>query len=235
MQNALYMNDSYLKDFEAEVVSVKDDKFVVLSQTAFYPNGGGQPADTGTLICNNEEHPVVFVGKFEGKISHEVSKPGLKAGDKVTGKVSWERRYKHMRMHTAAHIIDAVFYQKEKALCTGNQIGEDKTRIDFSSETLTREKMQEYINLSNDIIKQNIGVKIYSMKRDDAMKIEGMVKLAGAMPPNIQELRIVEIPGVDIQADGGTQVANTSEIGVIEFLQFENRGKSNKRLYYKLK
>ena len=229
------MNDSYLKEFEAEVVSVKDDKFIVLSQSAFYPNGGGQPADTGSFICNNEEYPVVFVGKFEGKISHEVSKPGLKVGDKVTGRVNWERRYKHMRMHTAAHIIDAVFYQKEKALCTGNQIGEDKTRIDFSSETLTREKMQEYINMSNSIIKQNIGVKIYTLPRDEALKIEGMVKLVGAAPPNVSHLRIVEIPGVDIQADGGTQVANTSEIGEIEFLQFENRGKANKRLYYKLK
>ena len=89
MQNALYMNDSYLKEFEAEVVSVKDGKYVVLNQTAFYPNGGGQPADTGTLICNNEEYPVVFAGKFEGKISHEVSKQGLKVGDKVIGKINW--------------------------------------------------------------------------------------------------------------------------------------------------
>ena len=235
MKEALYMNDSYLKEFEAEVVSVKDDKYVVLDKTAFYPNGGGQPADTGTLICNNEEYPIVFAGKFEGKISHEVSKPGLKIGDKVLGKINWDRRYKLMRMHTAAHIIDAVFYLKEKALCTGNQIGEEKTRIDFSSETLTREKMQEYISLSNEIIRKEIGVKIYTMKREEALKIDGMVKLAGVMPPNIHELRIVEIPGVDIQADGGTQVNNTSEIGEIEFLQFENRGKSNKRLYYKLK
>ena len=232
MENALYMNNSYLKEFEAVVESVKDDKFIVLDKTAFYPSGGGQPNDIGVIVCNGEEYPVVYVGKFSGKISHEVSKPGLKEGDRIIGRIDWNRRYKHMRMHTAAHILDAVFYQKENALCTGNQIGVDKTRIDFSSETLTREKMEEYVKLSNDIAKKGIDVKIYTMNRDEAMKIPGIVKLADAMPPEIHELRIVEIPGIDIQADGGTQVKNTSEIGEIRFLQFENRGKSNKRLYY---
>src|SRR3989344_216482 len=106
MQNALYMNDSYLKEFEAVVESVKDGKYIVLSQTAFYPQGGGQPSDTGALACDGEEDPVVFAGKLDGKISHEVSKPGLKDGNKVTGKSDWERRYRYMRMHTAAHIID---------------------------------------------------------------------------------------------------------------------------------
>ena len=232
MENALYMDDSYLKEFEAVVESVKDDKYIVLDKTAFYPTGGGQPSDTGVMICKGEEYPVVYVGKFSSKISHEIAKPGLKEGDRIIGKIDWHRRYKLMRMHTAAHIIDAVFYQKENALCTGNQIGPDKTRIDFSSETLNREKMEEYIKVSNEIAKKGIDVKIYTMKKDEALKIPGIVKLAGAMPPDIHELRIVEIPGVDIQADGGTQVKNTSEIGEIKFLQFENRGKSNKRLYY---
>src|SRR3989344_2556505 len=173
MKSALYMNDSCIKEFEATVEEVKDDKFVILDKTAFYPNGGGQPYDTGIMICNNEEYPVVFVGKFSGKISHEVSKPGLNPGDKVQCKINWERRYKHMRMHTAAHIIDAVFYQKENALCTGNQIGLEKTRIDFSSETLTREKMEEYIKLSSEIAKKGIDLKIYTLPKDEAMKIPG--------------------------------------------------------------
>jgi len=234
MKGALYMNDSYLKEFEAVVESVKDDKYVILDKTAFYPTGGGQPHDTGVMVCNNEEYPVVHVGKFSGIISHEVGKAGLKPGDKVIGRIDWDRRYRLMRMHTAAHIIDAVFYQRENALCTGNQINVDKTRIDFSSETLNREKMEEYIRLSSEIAKKGVDVKIYAMKKEEALKIPGIVKLAGAMPPDIDELRIVEIPGVDIQADGGTQVKNTSEIGEIKFLQFENRGKSNKRLYYTL-
>ena len=112
MKNALYMTDSYLKEFEATVESVKDDKFVILNQSAFYPNGGGQPHDTGSMICNGEEYPVVFVGKFSGQISHEVSKVGLKAGDIVKCKIDWDRRYRHMRMHTAAHIIDAILYNE---------------------------------------------------------------------------------------------------------------------------
>src|SRR3989338_5756438 len=147
MQNALYMTDSYLKEFEATVESVKDDKFVVLSQTAFYPKGGGQEHDTGALLCNGEEYPVVFAGKFDGKISHEVSKPGLKIGDKVTGKIDWDRRYRHMRMHTAAHIIDAILYNESGALCTGNQLGMEKSRIDFSLDVLDRDKIQQYVDI----------------------------------------------------------------------------------------
>ena len=137
MENALYMTDSYLKEFEAVVESVKDDKFVILDQTAFYPQGGGQPHDTGVMQLNDDDYPVIFAGKFEGKISHEVSKPGLKVGDKVTGKIDWERRYRHMRMHTAAHIIDAVLFNESGALCTGNQLGLEKSRIDFSLDVLT--------------------------------------------------------------------------------------------------
>ena len=232
MKNALYMNDSYTKEFEASVENVKDDKFIVLDKTAFYPTGGGQPHDTGMMILNNEQYPVVYVGKFDGNISHEVAKPGLKAGDKVLCRIDWDRRYRLMRMHTAAHIIDAVVYQKANALCTGNQIGVDKTRIDFSVESLDREKMQQYIMTANEIAKKAIEVKIYFMKRDEALKIPGIVKLAAATPPNVEELRIVEIPNVDIQADGGTQVKNTAEIGEIQFLSVENRGKNNKRVYY---
>ena len=100
MKGALYMDDSYLKEFEAAVESVKDGKYIVLDKTAFYPIGGGQPHDTGTMICNGDEYPIVYVGKFSGMISHEVAKPGLKEGDKVTGRIDWNRRYRLMRMHT---------------------------------------------------------------------------------------------------------------------------------------
>ncbi|MBI4451811.1 alanyl-tRNA editing protein [Candidatus Woesearchaeota archaeon] len=234
MENALYMKDSYLKEFEAVVESVKDDRYIVLSQTAFYPKGGGQEHDTGILICNGEEYPVVFAGKFEGKISHEISKPGLKLGDKVTGKIDWDRRYRHMRMHTAAHIIDAILYNEAKALCTGNQLGIDKSRIDFSLDVLDREKIQQYIDMANEWVNKAIDVKIYFLPREEALKIPGVVKLAAVMPPEVKELRIVEIPGIDLQADGGTQVKNTSEIGKISLVSVENKGKNNRRMYYTL-
>lgn len=226
------MQDSYTKEFESVVESVKDDKFIVLDKTAFYPTGGGQPHDTGIMTCNNEEYHVIYVGKLSGQISHEVGKQGLKIGDKIIGRIDWDRRYRLMRMHTAAHIIDAILYKEAGALCTGNQLGVDKSRIDFSLETLDREKMQGYIAEANEIVKRAIDVKIYFMKKDEALKIPGVVKLADVMPPEAEELRIVEIPEVDLQADGGTQVKNTSEIGEIKFLSVENKGKNNRRLYY---
>ena len=235
MENALYMNNSYLNEFEAVVESVKDDKFVVLDRTAFYPTGGGQPYDTGVMICSNEEYPVIYAGKFSGKISHEVSKSGLKAGDKVIGRIDWDRRYKFMRMHTAAHLLISIFNRESNVLITGNQIDEDKTRIDFNMENFDREKIMQYIETANDIIKQDLPVKTYYLPREEAMKIPGVVKLAGALPPDVHTLRIVEIPGVDLQADGGTHVKSLAEVGTIEFVKAENKGKDNRRVYYTVK
>ena len=232
MENELYMEDSYLKDFEAVVESVKDDKYVVLDKSSFYPSGGGQPHDTGTIICNGEEYPVVYVGKFSGKISHEVSKQGLKAGGKVIGKIDWERRYKLMRMHTAAHLLISIFNKEANVLITGNQLDVDKSRIDFNMENFDREKIIQYISMANEIIKQDLPVKVYNLPREEAMRINGVVKLAGALPPDVNELRIVEIPGIDIQADGGTHVKSLSEIGAIDFVKAENKGKENRRVYY---
>ena len=229
------MNDSYLKEFEATVESVKDDKYVILDKTAFYPTGGGQPHDTGTFVCNGEDYPVVYTGKFSGQVSHEVSKPGLKIGDKVIGRINWDRRYKFMRMHTAAHILISIFNRESNVLITGNQIDEDKTRIDFSMENFDREKIVKYIGMANEVIKQDLPVKTYYLPREEAMKIPGVVKLANALPPDVKNLRIVEIPGIDIQADGGTHVKSLSEIGEIVFLEAENKGKDRKRVYYTVK
>ena len=232
MESALYLTDSYVKEFEAAVESVKDDKYIVLNSTYFYPNGGGQPFDTGVISTNGQDYPVVFVGKFEGKISHEVGKGGLQVGDKVFGRIDWDRRYRLMRMHTAAHIIDAILYNEAKALCTGNQLGTDKSRIDFSLDVLDRDKIQQYIDMANEWVQKAIDVKIYFLPREEALKIPGVVKLAAVMPPEVKELRIVEIPGIDLQADGGTQVKNTSEIDKISLVSVENKGKNNRRMYY---
>ena len=232
MENALYMNNSYIKEFEAIVESVKDDKFVVLDRTAFYPTGGGQPYDNGIMDCNGEEYPVVYTGKLSGQISHEVSKPGLRAGDKIIGRINWDRRYKFMRMHTAAHLLISIFNKQSNVLITGNQIDEDKTRIDFDMKDFDREKIIKYVHTANEIIRQNLPVKTYYLPREEAMKIPGVVKLAGALPPDVHTLRIVEIPGIDLQADGGTHVRSLSEIGTIEFVKAENKGKDNRRVYY---
>ena len=234
MTEALYMNDSYLKEFDSEVVEVNRN-VVVLDKTAFYPNGGGQPNDLGTIECNGKMFNVINVTKASGTIFHHVDAEGLAAGDKVHCTIDWVRRYRLMRMHTAAHIIDAILYKESGALCTGNQLGVDKSRIDFSLDAIDREKMQHFIDLANEAAERSVDVKIYSMKREEALKIPGIVKLAAAMPPNVEELRIVEIPNIDMQADGGTQVGNTSEIGKIELVSMENKGKNNRRVYYTLR
>lgn len=238
MTEALYMEDSYLREFEAKVVSVTkggDNKFfVVLDRTAFYPNSGGQPHDTGKMVKDGAEYPVVYVGKFSGEISHEVSKEGLKEGDTVKGIIDWERRYALMRMHTAAHIISEVFHKNSGALITGNQLGLDKSRIDFSLENFDREKISEYFQEANEIISKDLKIKTYFLPREEAMKIENITKLANVLPPKVKELRIVEIEGFDVQADGGTHVKSTKEIGKIEFLKAENKGKNNRRVYFRV-
>jgi len=236
--NALYMEDSYLREFEAKVVSVtkggEGKFFVVLDRTAFYPDSGGQPYDTGKMVKDGIEYPVVYVGKFSGKISHEVPKEGLKEGDVIKGDVDWDRRYALMRMHTAAHIISEVFHKDSGAFITGNQLGLEKSRIDFSLENFDREKMREYFAKANEIVEKDLKVKMYFLPREEAMKIENVTKLANALPPKVKELRIVEIEGFDMQADGGTHVKSTKEIGKIEFLKAENKGKDNRRVYFRL-
>ena len=229
------MEDSYLKEFEAIVESVKDDKYVILDKSAFYPQGGGQPYDTGVFIRDNEEFPVVYVGKFSGRISHEVGKAGLKQGDKIIGKIDFSRRYKLMRMHTAAHLLSSIFHNKTGAMITGNQLDLDKSRIDFSLENFDREKIQEYCDMSNQVIEKDLPVKIYTLPREEAMKIPDVVKLAAALPPQVEKLRIVEIEDVDKQADGGCHVKSLKEIGKIEIIKAENKGKNNRRVYYIVK
>ncbi len=235
MDNALYMDNCYLKEFEATVESVKDDKYVILSQTAFYPLGGGVACDTGVLLKGDEEFPVVYVGKFDDKISHEVSKPGLKQGDKVVGIIDWERRYKLMQLHTAAHLLASVFHNNGNALITGNKIEPDCARMDFSLENFDRAIIDEYAKIANELIQKNAPVKIHYMKREEALKIPDMIKLANKMPPDVETLRIVEIEGVDKQADGGCHVNSLKEIGEIQILKIENKGKSNRRVYFDVK
>lgn len=234
MLKALYLQDSYLKECDATVVSVKDDKYVVLDQTIFYPKGGGQPWDTGKMVCEDDIYNVVYVGKFRGDISHEVDKPGLKLGDEVHCTLDWNRRYKLMRSHTAAHTLAAILVNETGALITGNQLEENKVRFDFSLEDFNREVFKGYIDEANELFRQDIPVTSYELPREEAMKIPGVVKLAKALPPNIPVLRIVEIEGLDKQADAGTHVKNLKEVRTIEMMKAENKGKNNRRVYFRL-
>jgi misacylated tRNA(Ala) deacylase len=234
MTKALFLVNSYLKESPATVVSVKDGKFVRLDQTIFYPRGGGQPHDTGKIIKGNEVYNVVYVGKFSGDISHEVDHAGLQAGDGVSCVLNWERRYKLMRSHTAAHVLAGLLNKGTGALITGNQLEEDHVRFDFSLEKFDRGLLETYLEKANKLFGADISVKWYELPREEAMKISGVVKMAAAFPPDLPTLRIVEIVGVDIQADGGTHVRNLREIGKVELVKTENKGKNNRRIYFKL-
>jgi Ser-tRNA(Ala) deacylase AlaX len=234
MSKALFLSDSYLKESSATVVSVKDGKYVTLDQTIFYAKGGGQPYDTGKIIRDTEVFNVVYVGKFSGEISHEVDRAGLQPGDKVHSVLDWEKRYKLMRSHTAAHVLAALLNKGTGALITGNQLEEDHVRFDFNLEKFDRTLLEEYLAKANELFDTDVPVKWYELPREEAMKIPGVVKMADAFPPDLPALRIVEIVGVDKQADGGTHVRNLREIGKVELVKTENKGKNNRRIYFKL-
>jgi Ser-tRNA(Ala) deacylase AlaX len=229
MTKKLFWDDMYAKEFTAKVKSI-DGNRVVLDQTTFYPRGGGLLGDTGTL----EGAKVVDTVKGDGEeIVHVLESPAnFTPGREVHGTLDWDRRYKIMRMHTSAHLLSSIFNKEIGALITGNQIEPEKSRIDFSLEDFDRDRMLTCCNQANDAIAKNPQVKTYFLKKEDAMKIPGIVKLAAAAPPDLQELRIVEIVGYDTQADGGVHVKSVGEIGRIEPLKFENKGKSNRRLYF---
>ncbi len=227
MTEKLYLKDSYLKEIEATVLE-KDGNKVILDRTIVYPGGGGQPMDKGFI----NGVPVVKVERE--KPFHVLEGEAPEIGEKVKVTIDWDFRYRIMRMHTAAHVLASVFYKEYNAKITGNQLGYEKTRFDFNVPEFNRELLEEAVKKANDILSKDIELKIYEMPREEAFKIPEIVKLAGALPPNIPILRIVEIPGIDIQADGGTHVKNLREVGTIKILKMENKGKNNRRIYYGL-
>ncbi len=234
MTEALYMDDSYLKKWSAKITSVKDDKYVVLDKTAFYPKGGGQPWDEGTIEVNGDKYNVVYVGKFSGQISHEVDKPGLKEGDEVECELNWDRRYTYMRYHTAAHMLSNILLNRADAKITGNQIEVEKTRMDFSMENYSPEKLKAFIEETNKVVNQNLEVTLEYLTRAEVMEKPELARLAVGLP-NLKEYRIVKIGDFDQQVDGGTHVKQTSEIGQIEITKTVNKGKNNRRVYFILK
>jgi Ser-tRNA(Ala) deacylase AlaX len=225
----LYWEDAYIREFDGTISSVNGNQ-VVLDQTAFHPHGGGLLGDLGSL--NSTKVVDTVKGENDSIVHVMESTNGLSVGSRAHGTIDWDRRYRIMRMHTSAHLLSSIFNKETGALITGNQIEPDKSRIDFSLENFDREKMLLLCQQANDAIVKNPPVKTYFMQREEAMKIPGIIKLAAAAPPDVKELRIVEIEGYDIQADGGVHVKSLGEISKIDPLKFENKGKSNRRLYF---
>jgi len=218
----------YMKEFEAKVVTSEGNR-VVLDQTAFNPRGGGLVSDVGTLNGLR----VMEVVKEEEEIVHLIEQPTtMKGGEAVHGELEWIRRYRIMRMHTAAHILSAVVNRETGALITGNQIAPHESRVDLSLDQFDREKLAHYIELVNGVVRRAVDVETLFMRREQVLATPGLVKLAAASPPAVEMLRIVKIGDVDAQADGGVHVRNSKEIGKVVGLRTENKGKSNRRLYF---
>lgn len=231
MTEKLFWTDAYIREFDGWVEAVEETG-VKLDRTAFNPRGGGLVSDVGKL--NGAE--VVEVVKKDEEVYHVLGGgASLRPGDAVHGVIDWERRHRVMRMHTTAHILSAIVNRETGALITGNQIAPDESRIDFSLEAFDRERFGGYVKMANDAASSGAAVTSFFMKREEALRTPGFVKLAGALPPEVEDLRIVKIGEIDTQADGGVHVKNTSEIGEIVVNKIENKGKSNRRLYFSLK
>jgi misacylated tRNA(Ala) deacylase len=234
MTNLMYLQDAYVREFDATVVSV-EGKYVVLDSTLFYAVGGGQPHDEGVLTCNNKDYNVMFVKKIGPDVSHEVDHEGLKVGDLVHGVLDWGRRYRLMRYHTACHVLSAVLHNQTGALITGNQLDVDKARVDFNLDDFSREKIEQFVVLANEALATDAVVKVYSLSKDVVLQDATLVKLAKKeFLDKLEIVRIVEIGSIDKQADGGTHVKSLKEVGTISLLKIENKGKNNRRVYFTL-
>jgi misacylated tRNA(Ala) deacylase len=229
------MDDSYLKEFDATVKSA-NGKYIILDRTAFFPKGGGVEHDTGMIIrkADNMVFKVIYTGKFEGEISHEVESEGLKQGDLVHCTVDWDRRYLLMRYHTAAHVVSGVFNREFNLMITGNQLTLEKGRIDLDMEVLDLELIKKGFEKANELIRKDLPVEVYYKSMEEAKKDPTLFKLAIGFPHDIDTLRIVDIKGFDAQADGSCHVKSLKEIGKIVFLEAVNKGKNNRRVYFKI-
>jgi misacylated tRNA(Ala) deacylase len=230
MTELLFLQDSYLKEFDALVTEIAGDG-VVLDRTAFYAGGGGQPHDTGTLVAGGQECPVTRVGRSEGKIIHRIQGDPPPAGSEVTGHIDWERRYSLMRTHTALHILCGVVWRDYGARVTGGDMQPGTARMDFELETITAEFAHEIEERVNAEVAAARDILVDNLTRAEADHHPDLIRTrVNLLPPAIAQVRTIDISGLDLQADGGTHVANTMEVGRIKVVGHESKGRINKRL-----
>ena len=232
MLEELFRQDAYLKEADASVTAV-EERGVRLDRSIFYPTGGGQPGDTGVLRWDGGEARIVDSVKADGgDVLHVLAPdaPRPAVGTKVHAVLDWERRYRHMRMHTAMHVLSAVI----KGNVTGGQVGADKSRLDFNleGEVPTKEWVTEEINK---LLATDHPVDAQWITDEEMTSRPELVKTMSVRPPmGVGKVRLLKIDGVDLQACGGTHVANTSEIGRVECTKVENKGKMNRRFIISL-
>ena len=228
---------TYKKEFQSKVTAVYPG-IVELEETAFYHLGGGQPSDKGTLNWKDGESIVYDVRK-KNRIRHMVEGDLPEVGDSVEGKLNWNRRYTHMRMHTSQHLVSAIVSDLYGSDTVGNQIGSDKSRIDFKPLKLNMNEIDDLIDLTNEYIAKDINVNISEANRSD---LEGNPEIRSSMssglwkllPKSVTRLRVISIGEIDVCPCAGTHVRSLKEIGKVEFVKRDNKGAGKQRLTYTL-
>lgn len=237
MTELVYLHDCYKKELETTVLSASEHDgniLIELEQTIFYPTGGGQPHDEGVIVKDSSTYQVTAVYKFKDKVFHVVDKIGLQKGDKVICRIDWQRRHRLMRMHTAAHIISDLLEAEANTLVSSNQLGLEKSRIDFTLEDFDREFLQGFEKKANEIVHRSLPIKKYFVSRETAEKDKGLFTLLKGFPEDIEKVRVVDIDGFDKTACGGTHLDSTSEVKGVKFLKFENKGAKRRRIVFTL-
>lgn len=235
MTELLYQTDSYINEFNAVVTEVNPEtRGVKLDRTAFYPGGGGQPHDLGVLHGNQNVYKVVKIERGNWHIID--AGDGLpQVGDEVRGVLDWDRRYKLMRTHTAMHILCGVVWRDYGASVTGGNMEPLEGRMDFEFERMQRELVDEIEAKINAEVQAARDLKVNILPREEAFQIPDLIRTKiNLLPEGIAEVRTVEIVGLDLQADGGTHVANTREVGQIRIKDYKSKGGINKRIYIEL-
>ncbi len=224
----LFETNSYLREFKSKVINInEEEKKIELEKTVFYGKSGGQPGDLGKLIYENIEIEVLETIKQDGKIINLVNNvKDLTIGSEVEGKIDWDIRYKHMKMHTALHLMCSII----PLGVTGGQIGYNKSRLDFNdpNKEINKEELEKKINLlveeNHEVTSEVIDSKILDEKPE-------LVRTMSVKPPQTNDkIRLIKIGSVDIQPCGGTHVKSTKEIGKIKIGKIENKGKMNRRV-----
>jgi misacylated tRNA(Ala) deacylase len=235
MTAELFLEDAYLREFSAGVEGL-NGREVILERTVFYPGGGGQPADKGSLGVGPIQASVVDVRREGGDIIHVLDGAIPGTVKELNGTLDWERRHAHMRYHTALHVLSAVMDGAFEARVTGGQMRTDRARMDFSFPgEWTAEVVGEMERLANEALALNRPVKVYEISREEALERPELIRTqVNLVPKRVETVRVVEIEGIDAQADGGTHVANTQEVGRIKITNHKSKGRGNKRVEFVL-
>ena len=232
MTDLLFHKDSYLQSTNATVIKIVEDNGIVLDRTVFYPGGGGQPHDLGVISIGNQNVAVAKVQNVKGEVIHWVEdNHGITTGQSVTAEIDWDRRYTLMRTHTALHILCGVVWRDYKAQVTGGDMQPGTARMDFEFENMTAEFAEQIEDTINREVNDNRTIEVNFLTREQANQVPDLIRTKiNLLPEAISEIRTIDISGLDLQADGGTHVKNTSEVGFIKVTGHESKGRINKRL-----